>query len=75
MPAALQTTMQDSSFAPTRWTVVRQAADSQTASQNALSALSELFQILLETSLCVPADVRGSPTTMHRISRRDFLPI
>jgi DNA-directed RNA polymerase specialized sigma24 family protein len=45
MPPALQTTTRDSSFASTRWTVVRQAADSQTASQHALSALSELCQI------------------------------
>ena len=45
MSAALQTTMRDSSFASTRWTVVRQAADSRTASQHALSALSELCQI------------------------------
>jgi len=45
MPPALQTTGRDSSFASTRWTVVRQAADSQTASQHALSALSELCQI------------------------------
>src|ERR1700757_2774490 len=45
MPAALQTTTRDSSFASTRWTVVRQAADSQTASQHALSALTELCQI------------------------------
>jgi DNA-directed RNA polymerase specialized sigma24 family protein len=45
MPAALQTTTPDSSFASTRWTIVRQAADSQTASQHALSALSELCQI------------------------------
>ena len=45
MPAALQTTTRDSSFASTRWTVVHQAADSQTASQHALSALSELCQI------------------------------
>src|SRR5206468_4746817 len=45
MPAALQTPTRDSSFASTRWTVVRQAADSQTASQHALSALSELCQI------------------------------
>src|SRR5215475_15745380 len=43
--AALQTTTRESSFASTRWTVVRQAADSQTASQHALSALSELCQI------------------------------
>ena len=45
MPSALQPTTRDSSFASTRWTVVRQAADSQTASQHALSALSELCQI------------------------------
>ena len=45
MPPALQATTRDSSFASTRWTVVRQAADSQTASQHALSALSELCQI------------------------------
>ena len=45
MPAALSPTTRDSSFASTRWTVVRQAADSQTASQHALSALSELCQI------------------------------
>jgi RNA polymerase sigma-70 factor (ECF subfamily) len=45
MPPALQTATRNSSFASTRWTVVRQAADSQTASQHALSALSELCQI------------------------------
>jgi RNA polymerase sigma-70 factor (ECF subfamily) len=45
MPPALQTTTRDSSFASTRWTIVRQAADSQTASQHALNALSELCQI------------------------------
>jgi DNA-directed RNA polymerase specialized sigma24 family protein len=45
MPAALSPTTRDSSFASTRWTVVRQAADSQTASQHASSALSELCQI------------------------------
>ena len=45
MPAALQSTTRESSFASTRWTVVRQAADSQTASQHALSALTELCQI------------------------------
>src|SRR5215470_19486403 len=45
MPPALQTTTRDSSFASTRWTVVRQAADSQTESSHALSALSELCQI------------------------------
>ena len=45
MPPTLQASTRDSSFASTRWTVVRQAADSQTASQHALSALSELCQI------------------------------
>ena len=45
MPAALQPTTWDSSFASTRWTVVRQAADSQTASQHPLSALTELCQV------------------------------
>src|SRR6478735_6269488 len=45
MPAALSPTTRDSSFASTRWTVVHQAADSQTASQHALSALAELCQI------------------------------
>jgi RNA polymerase sigma-70 factor (ECF subfamily) len=45
MPPASQATTRESSFASTRWTVVRQAADSQTASQHALSALSELCQI------------------------------
>ncbi|PYK36958.1 MAG: hypothetical protein DME60_13085 [Verrucomicrobia bacterium] len=45
MPPALQTTTRESSFASTRWTVVHQAADSQTPSQHALSALSELCQI------------------------------
>jgi RNA polymerase sigma-70 factor (ECF subfamily) len=45
MPAALQTTTRDSSFASTRWTIVRLAADSQTASQHALSAPSELCRI------------------------------
>src|SRR5215813_1870392 len=45
MPPALQATTRDSSFASTRWTVVRQAADSQTESSHALSALSELCQI------------------------------
>jgi DNA-directed RNA polymerase specialized sigma24 family protein len=45
MPPLLQTTTRDGSFASTRWTVVHQAADSQTASQHALSALSELCQI------------------------------
>jgi DNA-directed RNA polymerase specialized sigma24 family protein len=45
MPLALSPQTRDSSFASTRWTVVRQAADSQTASQHALSALSELCQI------------------------------
>jgi RNA polymerase sigma factor (sigma-70 family) len=45
MPPVLETQTRDSSFASTRWTVVRQAADSQTASQHALSALTELCQI------------------------------
>lgn len=45
MPVALSSQPRDSSFASTRWTVVHQAADSQTASQHALSALSELCQI------------------------------
>ena len=45
MPPALQTTTRDSSFASTRWTVVRRAADSQTSSEHALNALSELCQI------------------------------
>jgi hypothetical protein len=45
MPPELQTPTRDSSFASTRWTVVHQAADSQTASQHALSALTELCQI------------------------------
>jgi RNA polymerase sigma-70 factor (ECF subfamily) len=45
MSAALQTTTRDSSFASTRWTVVHQAADSQTASGHALSALTELCRI------------------------------
>jgi len=45
MPVALSSTTRDSSFASTRWTVVRQAADSQTGSQHALSALTELCQI------------------------------
>jgi RNA polymerase sigma-70 factor (ECF subfamily) len=45
MPLALSPQTRDSSFASTRWTIVRQAADSQTASQHALSALSELCQI------------------------------
>ena len=46
MPPALQTPTRDSSFASTRWTVVRQAVDSQTASQHALSALAELCQFI-----------------------------
>src|SRR5437879_1365874 len=45
MPAALQTTTRDSSFASTRWSIVYQAADSQTSSEHALAALSELCQI------------------------------
>ncbi len=45
MPVALSQPTRDSLFASTRWTVVRQAADSQTSSEHALSALSELCQI------------------------------
>ena len=45
MPAAMCSTTRDSLFASTRWTMVRQAADSQTSSEHALSALSELCQI------------------------------
>jgi DNA-directed RNA polymerase specialized sigma24 family protein len=45
MPATLSATTRDSLFASTRWTVVYQAADSQMASEHALSALSELCQI------------------------------
>jgi DNA-directed RNA polymerase specialized sigma24 family protein len=45
MPAALCNTTRDHLFASTRWTVVRQAADSQTSSEHALNALSELCQI------------------------------
>src|SRR5436309_8683895 len=45
MPAALSPPTRDSLFASTRWTVVRQAADSQTSSEHALAALSELCQI------------------------------
>jgi RNA polymerase sigma factor (sigma-70 family) len=45
MPAALRSTTRDSLFGSTRWTVVRQAADSQTSSEHALGALSELCQI------------------------------
>src|SRR6516162_2240568 len=44
MAVVLDTTTPESSFASTRWTVVHQAADSQTASQHALSALAELCQ-------------------------------
>src|SRR4029453_10389898 len=45
MPAALRSTTRDSLFGSTRWTLVRQAADSQTSSEHALGALSELCQI------------------------------
>jgi RNA polymerase sigma factor (sigma-70 family) len=45
MPAALHPTTRDSLFASTRWTVVLEAADSQTSSKHALRALSELCQI------------------------------
>ena len=42
MPTVLQP---ETSFASTRWTIVHQAADSQTASQHALGALTELCRI------------------------------
>jgi len=45
MSASLSATTGDSSFASTRWTIVRQAADSQTSPEHALNALSELCQI------------------------------
>ena len=45
MPAALSPPTRDSLFASTRWTVVYRAADSETSSEHALSALSELCQI------------------------------
>ena len=45
MPAALHPMTRDSLFASTRWTVVREAADSQTSSRCAVRALSELCQI------------------------------
>ena len=45
MPATLSATTRDSLFASTRWTIVRQAADSETSSEHALAALSELCQI------------------------------
>jgi RNA polymerase sigma factor (sigma-70 family) len=45
MSASLPATTRDSTFASTRWTVVYQAANSKAASQDALSALSELCQI------------------------------
>jgi RNA polymerase sigma factor (sigma-70 family) len=45
MPATLSPTTRGSLFASTRWTIVRQAADSQTSSEHALNALSELCQI------------------------------
>jgi len=45
MPASSSDTTRDSVFTSTRWTVVRQAADSQTSSEHALSALSQLCQI------------------------------
>src|SRR5215471_8293937 len=44
MAAALETATRESPFASTRWTIVHQAADSQTASEHALSALTELCQ-------------------------------
>src|SRR5262245_32949594 len=45
MSPALQAATRESSVASTRWTVVHQAADSQTESQHALNGLSELCQI------------------------------
>jgi len=45
MLAASRNTTRDSLFGSTRWTLVRQAADSQTSSEHALAALSELCQI------------------------------
>jgi RNA polymerase sigma factor (sigma-70 family) len=45
MAAALETATREGAFASTRWTIVHQAGDSQTASQHALSALTELCQI------------------------------
>ena len=45
MPAALPSTVRDSLFGSTRWTLVRQAADSQTSSEHVLVALSELCEI------------------------------
>ena len=45
MPVALCSTTRDSLFASTRWTIVRQAADSKTSSDHAFSALSDLCQI------------------------------
>jgi RNA polymerase sigma-70 factor (ECF subfamily) len=45
MRAALRSTTRDGLFGSTRWTLVRQAADSQTSSEHALVALSELCQI------------------------------
>jgi DNA-directed RNA polymerase specialized sigma24 family protein len=45
MSATLSATTRDSLFASTRWSVVRQAADSQTSSEHALGALSELCQV------------------------------
>jgi RNA polymerase sigma-70 factor (ECF subfamily) len=45
MAVVLDTTTPESSFASTRWTIVHQAADPETASQHALSALTELCQI------------------------------
>jgi DNA-directed RNA polymerase specialized sigma24 family protein len=44
MTRPLSATTRGSLFASTRWSVVRQAADSQTSSEHALGALSELCQ-------------------------------
>jgi RNA polymerase sigma factor (sigma-70 family) len=45
MASGLSPPTRDSLFVSTRWTLVYQAADSQTSSEHALSALSELCQI------------------------------
>ena len=45
MSVALGSLRRESLFASTRWSMVRQAADSQTSPEHALAALSELCQI------------------------------
>jgi RNA polymerase sigma-70 factor (ECF subfamily) len=45
MAAAVETLTPEIGFASTRWTIVQQAADSQTASEHSLSALTELCRI------------------------------